>query len=505
MEELIKLSKFLNAYRLEQVDIIGSDDSKSRYTEFYTLLKKDKLKSDDAAVKHFYGDKATDKNQSYRQLKSTLRDRLLNSLFFIDINHPHFTDLETATMTIQKEWAAINIIFAKGEINLATLLAEDLLPTARKYELTEIVVYITDRLKEGYGTQLDDRKKYVYYKSLQKEQMEIWQAEIKAKELFQEMRIDYITSAANQPEKADIARVGLEELEPALKKYKTFRLIIYAYFVKMGQYTTAHNFKPAVKLADDAIEILKSKPFNAQRAINIFLNQKLVCHIHLKEFAEAQAVAKEILPLQVEGSLGWFKTLEHTTLLAFHTKNYEEAYVIYKQARASEKFGTLQLRHLEIWHLFRAYLYFMVCNNKIKKATLKSEEFRDFRLTKFMNDVTVFGRDSSGMKISVLIIEVALTLVSQNYGKMIDASDALEKYRQRHVSKDNALYRHNIMIKMIEKIPRCAFGKVQVKKVTEVLFRNMKQVPMQTDGQSAQSEIIPFEEMWDFIVNTLKK
>jgi hypothetical protein len=501
MEKLIKLSKFLNAYRLEQVDIIGSDDSESRYTEFFKLLKDDKLTSDAAAVKYFYGAEATDRNQSYRPL----RDRLVNSLFFINFNHAHFTDLETATMTIQKEWAAINILFAKGDADLAVHLAEDLLPMALKYELTEIIIYITDRLKVAYGTQIDNRRKYTYYKTLQKEQMEIWQAEIKAKDLFQEIRIDYITSAANQPKLSSIAKVGLKELEPALKKYKTFRLIIYAYFVKMGQYTSAHNFKPALKIADDAVEILKSKPFNAQRAINIFLNQKLVCHIQLKEFVEAQAVAKEILPLQVEGSLPWFKTLEYTTLLAFHTQNYEEAYVIYKQVWKHEKFAVLQLRHLEIWHLFKAYLYFLVCNGKIKKATLKSEEFQDFRLNKFINDVTVFGRDSSGMKISVLIIEVALTLVSQNYGKMIDASDALEKYRQRHLSKDNALYRHNIMIKMIEKIPRCAFGKVQVKKVTEVLFRNMKQVPMQTDGQSGQSEIIPFEEMWDFIVNTLKK
>ena len=384
-------------------------------------------------------------------------------------------------------------------------LAEDLLPMALKYELTEIVVYITDRLKEAYGTQLDDRKKYIYYKTLQKEQMEIWQAEIKAKELFQEMRIDFIKSAESKPQLSDVAKMGLKELEPALLKYRTFRLVIYAYVVRMGEYTTLYDYKPALKIADTAIRILKDKPFNAQRAINIFLNQKLVCHIYLKEFDKAKAVAKELLPLQVEGSLGWFKTLEYATLLAFHTQNYEEAYQIYIQARASDKFGSLQLRHLEIWHLFRAYLYFLVSNNQIKKVTLKSEEFVDFRLTKFINDVTVFGRDSSGMKISVLIIEVALTLVSQNYGKMIDASDALEKYRQRHVSKDHALYRHNIMIKMIEKIPRCAFGKVQVKKVTEVLYRNMKQVPMQTDGQSTQSEIIPFEEMWDFIVDTLKK
>ena len=206
MDELIKLTNFLVKYDLKQVDIIGSKHSESRYNEFYTLIKGGKITSDNEAAKKFYGAKATDKNQAYRQMKSTFRERLINNLFFIDLHHPHFTELESATMAIQKEWAAINIIFAKSDTGLAVQLAEDLLPMALKYELTEIVIYITDRLKEGYGNQIGDRKKYTYYKTLQKQQMLIWQAEIKAKDLYQELRLETIKSAADMPHIAKIAQ-----------------------------------------------------------------------------------------------------------------------------------------------------------------------------------------------------------------------------------------------------------------------------------------------------------
>jgi hypothetical protein len=137
MEDLIKISQFLDGYRTRQVDIIGNEDSESRYSEFFNLLKDGTLKTDNEAVKYFYGEKATDRNQSYRRFKSTFRDRLINTLFFVDINHAQFSDLEAATMNIQKEWAAINILFAKGEMRLPTQLAERLLPTAIKYELTK--------------------------------------------------------------------------------------------------------------------------------------------------------------------------------------------------------------------------------------------------------------------------------------------------------------------------------------------------------------------------------
>jgi hypothetical protein len=505
MDELIKISNFLDGYRLRQVEIIDSEDSESRYTAFFKLLKEGDIKSDDDAVKRFYGEKATIKHQGYRKFKSDFRNRLINSLFFIDVNHSRFTDLETATMTIQKEWAAINILFAKGDnMSLAIQMAEHLLPTAKKYELTEIVIYITDRLKDAYGGQIGNQKKYNYYKWLQKEHMDIWQAEIKAKDLYQEIRMESIKSNAYKPQMAEVAKKGLKELEPALKKHKTIRLILYAYVVKIAQFTSIHDYKTASLITDEAIEVLKNKPFNAQRPINSFLNQKLVCHVRLKEFEKGDALVKEILELQIEGTLSWFKTLEHAATLAFHTKNYQTAYDLYTKARENPQFKTLTLRHLEIWHLYKAYLYFLMCIGKVDKTALKSGEFAEFKLNKFLNDVNLFENDKEGMKISVLIIEVALNLAENKFGKMIDAVEALTRFRQRHVSKSHALYRHNLMIKMIAQIPRSGFMKDELKRLTEAPFRSMKKVPIQSDGQSFQLEIIPLEDMWDFIVDTLR-
>jgi hypothetical protein len=503
MEELIKISEVLDGHRLRQIDIIGNEDSESRHSEFFRLLKDGNLKTDEAAAKYFFGEDASPKSIPYQQLKSSFRNRLINTLFFIDINHPSYNDFETANLTIQKEWAAINILFIKNDFRVATKLAEDLLPMALRYDLTELVIYITDRLKDIYGGQIGNVKKYTYYKRLQKEHMEIWQAEIQAKDLYQELRMHFIKSTAQKPFVSKIAQEGLVALEPALAKYASYRLIFFAYVSKVAQYTSINDFRRGTELCDEAIRVLAAKPYSAQRAISTFMNQKLMCLIRLKEYKEAHLIIEKTLKLQVEGSLSWFKMLEHAAALAFQTKNYNEAYVLYTLARSHSKFLNLEMRHLEIWHLYKAYLYFLASIGKIEKVTPKSDEFANFKLSRFLNDVNIFGRDSAGMKILVLIIEIALNLVDGHYGKMIDAVDAINRFRQRHLSKDHSLYRHNIMIKMIVEIPRAGFIKTDVRRKTAKNFKALQEIPVHLGEQGFGTEVIPFEEMWDFIVGML--
>ncbi|MDZ7880833.1 MAG: hypothetical protein U5L45_24365 [Saprospiraceae bacterium] len=504
MDELIKLTKFLEKYDLKQADIIGSKHSESRYNEFYTLIKLGTIKSDNEAAQVFYGKKATGKSQAYRKMKRIFRERLIDTLFFINLNHRDFTEIESATMAIQKEWAAINIIFAKSDTNLAVGLAEELLPKALKYELTEIVVYITDRLKEGYGNQIGDIKKYTYYKILQKEQMLIWQAEIKAKDLFQQLRLETIRSAADMPHLAKIAEAGMKDLEHSLSKYKTFRLVSYGYFCKLAQFTASHKYDGALKVIDEAISILEQKPYNAQRVINIFLNQRIVCYMRMKDFEKGKLAALDVLALQPEGSIGWFKTLEYFTTIAFQTLNYDEAYTLYRRATENKGVNDLVNRNAEIWKLYKGYLFFFAGEGKIAKVTQQSPEFKDFKLSKFINDLVILGKDLEGMRISVLIIEAAIQLKEQKFGPLIDTVEALTKYRQRHLAKTHALYRYNLFIKMIGQLSREGFVRQSVKRATEVPYREMRKVPIFIDNNGLLTEIVPLEFMWEYILSVLK-
>ena len=84
MEELIKITQILTGYRIGKVDIIGNEDSESRHTVFFELLKSGKFKNDTEAAQYFYGKKATERSLAYRRFKSRFRERLINTLFLVN-------------------------------------------------------------------------------------------------------------------------------------------------------------------------------------------------------------------------------------------------------------------------------------------------------------------------------------------------------------------------------------------------------------------------------------
>jgi hypothetical protein len=137
-------------------------------------------------------------------------------------------------------------------------------------------------------------------------------------------------------------------------------------------------------------------------------------------------------------------------------------------------------------------------------VTQQSSEFKDFKLSRLINDLVVFGKDLEGMRMSVLIIEAAIQLRDQRYGPLIDTVEALNKYRQRHLAKSHALYRYNLFIKMIGQLSRAGFVKRLVKRATEVHYRDLKQVPMFIDNNGLLTEIVPLEYMWEYIISLLK-
>ena len=510
MKELIKIAKLLDGYKLRQVDIIDNMDSNSRYTQFYKLLKTGKIKTDNDALHHFYANDTEDKQDAYRRFKSQFKQRLLNMLFFIDTRHPHFSDLETATMNIQKEWAAINILFAKDDLELPVFLSEKLLINAIKYELSEIVVYITDRLKNSYGGQIGNFKRYQYHKGLQAKYMEIWQGEIKAKELYQELRMEFIKSNSYKPYLSDVAKEGLAELQPYLDKYNTIRLIYYGYAVKLGQYTTVNDFETSLNLCIEALAVLKSKSFNAERLVASFLNQKLICHIQLKQYSQGRLLLEEVIKLQNIGTRGWFKTLEHSMILAFYTANYGEALAIYTQVRGQKEFNDLKLQHLEIWYLFGAYLYLLISADEIQGKTLLNTELKSFKLTRFLNDVPTFNLDKTGRNVSVLIIQIALMLSENMMDDIIERIEAVNKYRVRHIAKTSNLYRNNVFIKMISHMPVNQFMRKPTSKQVEQKLKILvkETVPVINDGtertEMYQSEVIPLEDLWTIMMQYLK-
>jgi hypothetical protein len=149
MNILTQIVQVLDRYKMRDIDILDSKDSTSRYTELYRLIKDGTIKTDEDAAKHFYGNKAKPNEGKYRVFKTEFKSRLLNTLYFIDTNHPSFTDFQSAYYAAQHQWGAINLLYRRNIFFAANPLAERLLIDCKKFELTDLCILILERLKEN--------------------------------------------------------------------------------------------------------------------------------------------------------------------------------------------------------------------------------------------------------------------------------------------------------------------------------------------------------------------
>ena len=137
---LQQIAEHLDGHKLKQIDIIGNDESASRHTEFYNLLHQGKLKNDDEAARHFYGKDADASTPKYRKFKSLFAERLLNTMFFINLNDKTLSDRQKEGALLMKEWAAVTLLFGRGLYRAGLEMGERLVVKALQYDFISLFV-----------------------------------------------------------------------------------------------------------------------------------------------------------------------------------------------------------------------------------------------------------------------------------------------------------------------------------------------------------------------------
>lgn len=501
MKELNRIVQLIDKNKPRKIEVLGNEESTSRHAEMYNLLKEGHIITDADAALHFYGDAKAVTQTSYRQFKSKFKERLINTLFFLEKDNAEASDLQNATISIQKEWAAINIIYTKGDYLLATKLAEDLLPFAIKYELTEIVVYIADRLRQSYGTQIANRIRYDELKKLQDDYMALWKLEILSRDIFHDIRMDYIKVSTFQSDTIEKAQKGWAILQPHLQNNSSYQLLTHAYIVGLAQYSSIPvDLEATINLCDEAINKLSEKSYKPKKQIAIFMNQKIRCYIQLKNQIAGENAVKEALLLQDEGSMGWFKTLEYQTLLALHTHMYDLAFQIWNTVHKHKSFNLLSLQHSEIWQLFGAHLHFLVISGKVNPTIAQQSKFKS---AKFINEIPTFSTDKEGMNVPSLIIQIAILIAEKKTSSIPDRLEALNKYWRRHIRKTDNSYRSHFFIKMLQELPKANYNRLRLEARTKLMLRDLSTIPFDIAAQDVRSEIIPLEDLWAILLSLM--
>ncbi len=500
MEILREMVQVLTKYKTKNIEVLGNPtDTPSQVYEFYSGIADGTFTSDEDAAAHFFDGNV--RNQSYKNLKTRLKNRLINTVFFVEANDSMFNEYEKAYLNCYKDWAAAKILAGKSAKKSALNLCIKVLKQAQKADFLDIVIEVCRFLRTQYGAIRYDRKKYKYYNELLKDSLKIREKELQFQEYYLELVPYFIESKPSDEGLIKESNEYVDLIKEDIINYSTLNILFFGGMIQIINLMSVNNYKKTSEVCDSIIQRFESKPLIWKGGISSFVSQKLVCHTQLKEFEQGKRTLEILNKYISHGSFNWFKGQETFMYLLFHTKQYEEAHAVYIKIVDNKRFDLLPSNTKEIWNIFKAYIHFLI---EAKEFNIErgDKTFVKFRLGKFLNEVPTFSQDKRGRNISILVIQIIFTIVQKKYNRAIDRIEAIEKYTSRYLKKDTN-FRSNCFIKMLLEIPKEGFHRIAVERKASKYRTRLSEMPLEVANQSHSIEIIPYEDLWEMVLNVL--
>jgi hypothetical protein len=503
MRDIKPVVDFLQAHRMQQVDVLTNEDNESRYAAFFEKVSQQELKTDTEAAAYLFN--STPSAPRFRKFKSLFKKKLLNTLLFVNEEHPRFPPHSRAIIQLEREHCAIQLLQHFGLLRIASRMAEKLLIRARKYEATSICKSLLKIVKHECANVDGDEKKYA---ELQQEFQAFYaleQAENLALGYYEDIRLKFIATSLSRRELGKQALTYGKQLAPMLSNYESCFFHFYTRLVQASAHLLHRDYASVINVCQSGIEFFKSKPFEYHRGLTTLRSFILIGCIQLKQYDTGWQVSEESLKLHKPGTRNWFNTLRIQVHLALHCKEYSKAFDLFASARKHRKFQTLPERDQQVWNIYEAYLYFLLSINQVTGKSVEDlQAINRFRFQKFLNSTATVQQDKKGYNIAILIAQVLILIADDKHLKAIDRIEAISMYCYRHLHKDNDLYRANCFLKALLELPKSGFHHAAAVRKAKAHLKKLSDHGTERAVYNHEVEILPFEDAWSLLIEQLK-
>jgi hypothetical protein len=509
MKTIKQIMTIVNRKRISKVDIfdktlLSSKDSK--FTQFYDAVEAGEVNSDEEASILLYGD---ENSASYRKLKSRFLSRLLNTLFFLDLNNSSGKiDYKYAHYHCMKALMHAKLLRFFGAFGAAAMIIKQRYSDARKYYFYDILAEYSGFLLQFYS--LSGNSKAL------KEELENYNEYKKYADSENQSKLIYFSSIVEFIRTGSVSELALSELnngivalEEEVKNVPTIVNIYNLHQLRMIKFEATFDYEGLLKECDKTYDVLeKHAYFNDKSKVGLVTWRKLIACLNVKDFKQGIDLYNKSEEIFIVGSINWFNLKKFGALLAFHSGDREAAYRIFIEGVANKRSKSMSKTIREFWSIYGAYCQFLMrMHNEYDKAE-DSEELTKFRLYKFLNEVPLYSKDKTGYNVSLLIIKFIFSLVDNKYEDIIQSIDSLKVYRSRYL-KEDINKRAYVFIGMLLRLEKESFKSQDCKAKCEndlnLLIAHSYSSKNKVDNWPVHEwEVMPFEKLWFYIIKILE-
>jgi hypothetical protein len=312
----------------------------------------------------------------------------------------------------------------------------------------------------------------------------------------------YINKKSPNIEIHNLANAYFEELWPLTEKVDTSQFYNYTYLIGIMKFMSTNDSQSALDLANVALITLQKRKNTNRTDLFTIAIQKLSCLTHLRIFENkaGDEVVAYCLKLIEKNSFNWYRLMETYFQYCMYAKNYKKALEIYDLVNKSSRLSTLASNVRDSWYLYAGYLHLLVQFKKLEASSV-DKVVGSFKIGRFNNNFELFDRDKEGMNIPLILLPLLYSLAQgadyeEEYGRSVDA---IEKYRKRYL--DNDLNRRSASFtNLLLALGRMEFEKASAERKIKKEMAVLNSLPPQEAGQSLAVEIIPYEDLWEDLI-----
>lgn len=506
METLSELVKLITQKRVKKVELFDEENrtKNSHYFKLFEGIHHRKYTNDQDASQDIYACDANEKK--YLILKTRLKQKMLNTLFFVDIQaNTEVTEKNVAEYECRKNLYQIQMLFLQKAFNTALSILEKTKKKAQYYQLTAVELEIT-QLYGQYFVEKQHPKEYQQNSQHVLSILEKYQKEIQTKVWLEEIQLLYTKNKMEDKQLLQHINTNLPQAKIFLDKFPTFEL-----YENVAKYEV---LKAEIEhRTETMLENLSSLEKNYQQHPHFFSHakmydlqlQKLKAYLKAKDFEQGIAyieVIKQHLDDFSFEQTNLFYQLKF--LLAMHNHSYQYAWQTLEEVAELPYFKYLDKYQKHIYIVFWAYIKYLHKVQKIQELkNLPSIAKIGEKIQDFLQAEIMFEKSERGTNIAHLVVKMLFCIQQNEWEICRDIITQLLAYTRRY-PKPDANYRSECFIIMLKAMQEADFKYYPTKKNAEKYFILLQLTYIDHRNYEKNVEVLPYEWIWERILSHLK-
>lgn len=468
---------------------------KTHAYNLYLALRRGEIKTDVDGQNQFYQAESLPVRKKYfNALKIRLREKLYIALLVTKRSSD--SEAQRRHARVHKNYSIIQNLVARSMWKNAIPLARKSFSQAINSNINEVSLPLASILQRYYTIIAPDKKKQQEYGNWVTILIEQSRAELLAQHHYLDVVSAVNATRSKKEQTAEMAFKYREELSQYLSSQQSIRFLLYYYNIHIYELDQQGALQELIKVGQQAIKHLESLPYPLPGAAYFSFKYKiLIAALKINKPQMVNDYLADCLQYPPKGSHNWNVLMTYQVLFQLERKEYSAVYDTIQTVKKYQKQFSKIL--VERWKLYEAYLYLLYKIERFPTA----KQFR-FKKGKFFNEMPKFTKDKRGHNIALLIAQFLFFLIEKDYDQIIDRTEALNQYRHRYL-RQGANYRSNVFLRILIELPKADFKKDTFQGRTRQLIKKLKAVNSSVDSREREVEIIPYEAVYEIIINKM--